>query len=245
MNKTPWFESWFDTPFYHILYKNRDYSEAEIFIKNLLDYLNPPKNSNVLDLACGKGRHAIFLAKNELNVTGVDLSTQSIEHAKKFEQSNLNFDTHDMREVYKTNHFDYILNLFTSFGYFDNEADNFKAIKAMSEGLKPDGTLVIDFMNSFKVAYNLREKETIVRDDILFKISRKLDSKTFVKSIEFVHEKKKFAFEERVQALTQKDFEKYFKEANLKIVEVFGNYNLDYFSKNSSDRLILVAKKIS
>ena len=62
-----WFETWFDTPYYHILYKDRDFAEAENFISLLIKYLKLPENSKIIDLACGKGRHSIFL--NQLGLS--------------------------------------------------------------------------------------------------------------------------------------------------------------------------------
>ncbi|MEN8885269.1 MAG: methyltransferase domain-containing protein, partial [Winogradskyella sp.] len=80
-SKKQWFASWFDTPYYHILYKDRDYSEAQVFMDNLTNYLNIPNGGKILDLACGKGRHSVYLNKLGYNVTGVDLSEKSITHA--------------------------------------------------------------------------------------------------------------------------------------------------------------------
>ena len=83
-NKKKWFESWFDTPYYHLLYKHRDDKEAHKFIKNLMQFLKIDKDQNILDLACGKGRHSIFLNKLGYRVTGVDLSSQNILQAQKY-----------------------------------------------------------------------------------------------------------------------------------------------------------------
>ena len=91
-----WYTSWFDTPFYHILYKDRDTEEASFFMKKLTSFLELSKNETILDLACGKGRHAKYLNKMGFDVTGVDLSTSSIEYAKQFENENLHFEVHDM-----------------------------------------------------------------------------------------------------------------------------------------------------
>jgi len=119
MPNKEWFASWFDSPYYHKLYDHRDYSEAELFISNLITYLAPPKSSRALDLACGKGRHSAQLAKNGLKVTGVDLSQESIDHAISLNIDNTSFYTHDMRKPFRINYYNYIFNLFTSFGYFD------------------------------------------------------------------------------------------------------------------------------
>ena len=79
-----WFQSWFNTPYYHILYQNRDYKEAELFIKNLVRYLNlDALDDSILDLACGQGRHSIFLNSLGFRVTGIDLSEKSIKHANE------------------------------------------------------------------------------------------------------------------------------------------------------------------
>src|SRR5688500_2509825 len=114
-----WFSTWFDSPYYHILYNNRDEQEAEQFMDKLLAYLHPKPHEKVLDLACGKGRHSVYLNQKGFDVTGIDLSEQSIAYARQFENERLHFAVHDMREVYQPETFDFILNLFTSFGYFE------------------------------------------------------------------------------------------------------------------------------
>jgi len=139
-----WFQSWFNTSYYHLLYRNRDYKEAEVFIKNIVKYLNLDKDDSILDLACGKGRHSIFLNSLGFNVTGLDLSKNSIKEAKTRESSSLHFDVHDMRNLYNTQ-FEVVLNLFTSFGYFEKDLDNFKVIQTIKSSLKQNGIGVIDF----------------------------------------------------------------------------------------------------
>jgi len=120
---TSWFASWFDSPYYHVLYKDRDDSEAADFMDRLTQYLHLHPSSKILDLACGKGRHSRYLSSLGYDVTGVDLSTQSITFAKKFEKENLKFAVHDMCLPYKNAAFNTVFNLFTSFCYFDNELD--------------------------------------------------------------------------------------------------------------------------
>ena len=124
MNKdtTTWFTSWFDTPFYHILYKDRDHAEAQHFMDTLTEYLNIPEGGSILDLACGKGRHSIYLNTLGFDVTGADLSENSIVFAKQFENNTLHFEVHNMCKPFNKP-FDAVFNLFTSFGYFEkNEA---------------------------------------------------------------------------------------------------------------------------
>ena len=68
MSSKEWFAEWFDTTYYHTLYKNRNDEEAEQFISKLLSFLNLKENASVLDLACGKGRHSVTLNKHDLTV---------------------------------------------------------------------------------------------------------------------------------------------------------------------------------
>ena len=142
-----WFTEWFDTPFYHQLYKSRNYAEAPFFIDNLEKTLHFKQSDAFLDLACGKGRHSIYLNSKGYDVTGIDLSQNNIEAANQSQNKHLHFFVHDMRETFRPNSFDFVLNLFTSFGYFEDNYDNFRAIKAISENLKSGGKLVLDYIH--------------------------------------------------------------------------------------------------
>ncbi|HIL66534.1 MAG TPA: class I SAM-dependent methyltransferase, partial [Flavobacteriales bacterium] len=170
-----WFVHWFDSPYYHTLYKNRDEKEAQAFIDNLVQHLQITKGSKLIDIACGKGRHATYFNSLGLDVVGVDLSPNSIASATKNANATLQFSVHDMREVYQENSFDVVTNLFTSFGYFEENTDEQKAINAMASNLKSEGVLIIDFMNVKKVIANLVASEQKTIDGITFDISRKIE----------------------------------------------------------------------
>lgn len=234
-----WFSSWFDTPYYHILYKNRGEEEAREFMRNLVSFLKLPTGAEVLDLACGKGRHSIFLNKLGYDVTGVDLSANSIAYARQFENPSLRFDTHCMCKPLEQK-FDAVFNLFTSFGYFEEEEENFKAIQAIKEELKPGGYGVIDFMNVKKVIEELIPSEVKTVKDIDFHISRKVEDGFILKNILFQDEGEEHFYTEKVRALELEDFEEYFSKAGLELLHCFGNYQLEPYNEQQSDRLILV-----
>ncbi|MCB9359727.1 MAG: methyltransferase domain-containing protein [Flavobacteriales bacterium] len=238
-----WFEDWFDSPYYHILYKNRDMIEAESFISNLLSFLKPLKTDLLLDVACGKGRHAKTINDFGFCVDAFDLSENSIKSAKQFENEQLHFYVNDIRNPLKNNHYNFAFNLFTSFGYFDDDKDNVLAINAIAESLKPNGTLVLDFMNASKIIANLVESETKTIDGITFIITKKVINNFIVKQIDFEDKGTSYSFQERVKAISQTDFIRYFNLANLKIETTFGDYDLNPFNENTSERLIIVAKK--
>lgn len=246
-----WFASWFDTPYYHILYKDRDYAEAQLFMDNITNYLNLPEEAKILDLACGKGRHSIYLNQLGFDVTGADLSENSILEAKKSENKTLHFEVHDMREPFEEK-YDAIFNLFTSFGYFENDQDNLSTLKAIKDSLSEYGFAVIDFMNTVHVLDNLVAKEVKTVENIDFHIKRFHIDGYIYKEIDFEDTRaegersgakgQKFHFTEKVKALTLQDFETMMEEAGIYLLDTFGDYKLKKFYKNESERLIMVFK---
>ena len=231
---------WFDSDYYHVLYKHRDYNEARNFIDNIIEYLDLKKGSKILDLACGIGRHSIYLDKIGFKVIGTDKSPNNIKKAKASKNQDISF--LQMEMIDDTNHkYDVIFNLFTSFGYVNHDY-NLKTIKNIERQLKDDGTVIVDFMNTLFVKKNLVIEETKVIDDLSFKIKRKSDGKHIYKEIKF-HDKKNYFYQEKVMDLSLKDFEKYLIKYNLKIIKTFGDYNLNEFDIENSERLIMVIKK--
>lgn len=240
-NTSTWFTSWFDTPFYHILYKDRDDTEAHAFMDTLTDYLNIPEHGTVLDLACGKGRHARYLNKIGYDVTGVDLSENSIAFAKQFENHRLHFDVHNMCKPYHKK-FDAVFNLFTSFGYFEDDADNLKTISAIKTELNEFGFGVIDFMNSEFVIDNLVPEEVKTVDSIDFHLKRYVEEGYIVKDITFTTDDKLYNFQERVRGFKLADFELLFEQAGVHLLDIFGDYKLRKFNTKTSERLVMIFK---
>lgn len=247
MEKTKeWFGEWFDSPYYHILYKNRDYDEARAFIDALNRYFDFQPEDHILDLACGKGRHSIYLNSKGLHVVGVDLSEQNVAAAQQHANERLEFAVHDMRQVFRPNTFDYVLNLFTSFGYFKTDAEHADAICSAAKSLKPGGTLLIDFLNPYVVVNNLRAQETKTIEGIEFRIRKHFSEEgCIVKEIFFHDQGRDFQFHERVKAIRRWDFERYFTMAGLTLETTFGDYHLNPYVAEESDRMIFVAKKLA
>ncbi len=240
-----WFETWFDSPYYHVLYKDRDEEEAERFLDKLIDFLHPAPNARILDVGCGKGRHAIHLNKKGFDVVGYDLSENSIKHNKQFENDSLHFYLHDMRELFRSNYFDIVMNLFSSFGYFHKDRDNIRCLISQATALKPNGIFVFDYFNCHKIVSLGELKLTKTIDGIEFNIHKKIVDNTVIKSINFIADGKPFHFEEHVELLSKKELEDFFNIAGLHIIHTYGNYDLHNFKLEESDRLILLAQKIS
>lgn len=244
MEKPSWYRTWFNSPYYHILYRDRDEREAALFIDRVMKYFLPPSGSKFLDLACGKGRHSIYINKKGYDVTGVDLSAESIKIAKTEEAGDLHFYVHDMRYPIGNEVFDYVFNLFTSFGYFNMRAENEAVLFASYQNLKPKGYLLIDFLNAEEVIHNLVNKEVKIIGNIEFRISRKHENGQIIKTIEIDDHGQKFEFVEKVAALTRSDFIGMLTQANFEIRDIFGNYQLENFKAEVSPRLIIIARKL-
>lgn len=238
-----WFGEWFDSPYYHVLYKHRDDVEAQSFIDHLIAYFKFSENDHIQDVACGKGRHAIYLNKKGFDVVGLDLSPQNIAFASRHENENLKFHIHDMRFPWKAERFDYILNLFTSFGYFETKGENQQAISSFASGLKKGGKLLIDFLNPYTVINNLVPEEIKRINGIDFHIQKFLDGEYIVKDIKFEDKGKFYAYQERVKRIRRVKFLKYFERANLELIDLFGDYNLNPYIAEKSERMIFVLRK--
>lgn len=243
-----WFETWFNTPYYHILYKDRNFEEAENFIILLINDLQMPDHSKIIDLACGKGRHSVFLNKMGFEVLGLDLSEESIAQNKAFENDSLKFKVHDMRnpifpEVSKVK-VDAVCNLFTSFGYFESEADDKKIFKSVADALKENGFFVLDFLNEQWVKNTLVSEAVITKGNIDFHISKRIEDHHVIKDIIFKDQGEDFHFFEKVKLHTLEEIGSYAEEFGFERVKIFGDYNLETFDLQKSPRCINVFRKI-
>jgi SAM-dependent methyltransferase len=239
-----WFADWFDSPFYHILYKNRDEQEAHLLVDALLRALNLPAGARVLDLACGKGRHAIYLAQKGLDVTGVDISNASISYARQFEHTYLHFYQHDMRLPFRIHYYDAIVNMFTSFGYFETDADHVRTLVNIAKGLNAGGVCLIDFFNALWVRRHLIPEDEKHIDGVHFTMKRHIEGGHVYKSIEVRTPTEHKVYGEKVRLFTLEDFEGMFRKAGLNLLRTYGDYSLAPFDPDQSRRLILVAQKI-
>ena len=240
-----WYETWFDTPFYHTLYQDRNIAEAEFFLQNLIKSLPISKHHSIMDIACGRGRHALYLAAQGFDVTGIDLSPNSISFAQHQAQErglNSSFYVHDMRKA-AHKPVDVVLNLFTSIGYFENTHDNTKAIQAFYNNLNPGGVAVIDFLHAPWVKKHWVSKETVTKGGIVFALQRKFEDGWIQKNISFDHKGKPHTFTEKVRALELTDFQQICQEVGFTINKIFGDYKLTPFNTETAERLILVLQK--
>jgi SAM-dependent methyltransferase len=247
LRQTAWFKNWFDSSFYHQLYRHRDDKEASGFIEALLTELRPPVNARMLDLGCGAGRHARYLASKGFDVTGIDLSLSSILSARQFEKAGLRFYQQDMRLPFGTGQFDIVFNFFTSFGYFKSGEEDLQVIKNISRALKPGGIVVMDYLNVNYSEEHLVPAEEKEIDGIRYRLTRWTDETHFFKSIGIDDGQPglPLTFCEQVAKLYVEDFEYLFEASGMRLQKVYGDYSLAEYDSGISPRTILIAQKIT
>jgi len=238
-----WFESWFDTRYYHLLYRNRDDSEARMFIDRILDEIQFEQDAELLDLACGKGRHAIYLAEKGYTVTGFDLSPSNIETANKDAHAKLRFEIRDMRENLGKESFDGIFNLFTGFGYFESDEENFSVFNSIYDALKPGGLFIFDYLNEPYVRQLKTEKETFEIEGIQFTTHKEFSGRKVIKHIAVKDGSQVYQYAEQVSMYGEKELAAVLKNLGFSIQKTYGDYTLNEYAEASA-RLIITAKKV-
>ncbi|KRP10635.1 MAG: hypothetical protein ABR95_11140 [Sphingobacteriales bacterium BACL12 MAG-120813-bin55] len=240
---TGWYRKWFNAPYYNLLYAHRDDMEAGAFLSGLLDAWDCRESADILDMACGNGRHAAALSEMGHWVTGIDLSGARVREALNRQLEQAEFYIHDIRTPFRVRYYDWVLNLYTSMGYTHSEQDNLNVIKSAALALKPGGRLVIDFLNPYQVRKNLNDFEVQTIDNIVFRITRELTDNSIEKVIVVEDGIQTFTFKESVQLLEPEDFLRYFSQTGLSLRTIYGNYQLEPFDPHTAERMILVAQK--
>lgn len=239
-----WFETWFDSPYYPVLYVHRDEAEAEEFIRLLFSRLGLTPGARVLDLGCGRGRHSIIMHNLGMRVWGLDLSPSRIEEARKSGGPNgPEFLIGDMRSFVLGEPVQMVCNLFTSFGYFSSMEENEKVLRNVNRNLADGGLLVVDFMNTSKVVRELVGEEIIERRGYKFCIRREHNGGFVRKYIQVKDGDKQYDFEECVQALFLEDFKSLLEASGFHLLFTFGDYSLGPYNKEDSPRIIVIAEK--
>ncbi|MCB9184429.1 MAG: methyltransferase domain-containing protein [Flavobacteriales bacterium] len=237
-----WYRHWFGTPYYALLYGHRDDAEAAAWVDAILQRWNLPPGSTLLDLACGRGRHARHFAAHGLRVTGADISAESIGLARA-NVPDARFLVHDMRTPIPGTRFDAICCLFTSLGYFDQLSDDQRVLDAVSAMLPSGGRFVLDFMNTPVVLRDLVAHEEVNCGDVRFSIDRRLDSDVLVKRIVAMDSSGEHRFEERVQALEPEQIAAMALKAGLEIDDRTDGPVLSAYDRERSSRFVLWTRK--
>ena len=246
INHPEWFKFWFNSEAYHCLYGHRSEEEASDLVAKLIRAGIVVAPGRALDAGCGAGRHARALAAAGMTTDAFDLSEQSIAMAKRGVTANPSYKVLDLRvlgqQMEWEGQFDLITNFFTSLGYFGQVEDQKAVIAGFAKAMKDEGTLLVDYLNVPNVLANLVQQETVVKNDVTFTLHRRVHKGWIEKSIQFNWKGEEHHHVERVQALTLHDFKGLFAAHNLRVEQVFGDYELGPWSEQSPRCLMIVRK---
>lgn len=237
-----WYEDHFQEDYLKI-YNHRN-NNAGTELQNIMNFIPYKERQKILDLCCGAGRHSRWFADQKLEVTGVDLSIALLQEAKKqLNSEEITYVRSDMREINFDNEFDIVANLFTSFGYFEEDSENERVFSRVYSALKKGGYFLFDYLNPLFIEGNLVPFSQNSIDDTTIYEYRKIIKDTVVKRIIMKDLYSKRSYEERVKLYSEKQIKKMLERNNLKPLHLFGNYDGSPYFARSSPRLIYICQK--
>ena len=242
----PWYATWFDQDVYDVVYARHDGQEARGLVALICRTLALPPGAPVVDVACGRGRHAVELARQGFRVTGTDLSGRALAIARQRAREagvDVDFRQADMRVPVCTACADAVVNLFTAFGYFEDEADDRRALAAMAQAVRAGGWLVQDFLNAPAVAAGLVPHSTRHEAGLTIEETRWIEGGRVNKRITLHAEgEAPHAFDESVRLYTRADLEALHARCGLEVQHVFGDYDGAPHT-GASPRVVLFSRK--
>ncbi len=237
-----WYTEWFGTRYYKLLYGHRDQRDAKAWVNTILGRSGLAVGAELLDMGCGRGRHAGLFAERGLRVTGIDLSAESISEARSA-WPQATFAVHDMRTAFARERFDAVVCLFTSLGYSADRTDDQQAIDAASAALKPGALFVLDVLNGAIVRKDLVEENCQMEGEVRFTLQRRVEGDTIIKDIHVDDQGCSHRFIERVHAWTADEVQAMIARAGLLLEEMTDGPDTTPFDPLVSDRIVAWARK--
>ena len=241
-----WFEDWFNSEEYLFVYRHRNEEDAQNLFNLIIKNTSLENSSKVLDLACGAGRHSILFAKNNFIVTGIDISENLLCAARRTAAElglQINFIKADLRNINLTDKFHLVINLFTSFGYFETDAENEKMISLAYNCLLDNGYFILDFFNIVYLRDNLIPISYDLINDGIIKQERTIQGNRIIKKISIHRNNSVKYYKESVRAYCKDELVSMISRNKFNIVRIFGSYNAEIFDEHSSPRVIIIAQK--
>lgn len=237
-----WYKEWFGTRYYKLLYGHRDEHEAHEWVLSIAERTGLKAGARVLDMGCGRGRHALSFTQLGAMVTGIDISRESIAEARVLVPE-ADLRVHDMRVPIGTSLFDLVVCLFTSLGYSGVRRDDQLAVNAAAQALKPGGLFVLDLFNGVQAGLTLVKEECQTEKGIRFMINRDLEQGDIVKRISVEDNGCTHTFVERVHAWSAEEVKELVQGAGLVIQAITDGPQGGTFDARTSERIVVWAMK--
>lgn len=243
-----WWEDIYNRDIYFRLYETEDTKLAAEEVEGVINLLKIQPSAKILDLCCGYGRHSVELAKKGFKVVGVDISEKQIQHAiKRVKESNTDviFQIKDARKLDFNEEFDFVINMFLSFGYFKSEKEDKDVLKGVFKALKPGGKFLMDFWNAEKEIRDLKPIITEKIKNISIVKEWKFDAankRLNWKNIVTFPDGQKESWKHSIKAYTVAEIKKLIEEAGLKFEKVYGSLKGEEYTSNSPAAIIVAVK---
>ena len=243
-----WFEDeWFWKTFYGFMFSPEKFVAAEGEVKKVIQ-LTGFQGKNVLDLACGPGRHAVPLAQQGYSVTGIDGSNYLLEKAKRYAAEkavDVEWVHQDMRNFVRENSFELAMSLFTSFGYFERKEEDFLVIQNIFHTLKPGGICIMDVMGKERFAkvyeptitHQLSDGSLLIERPKVVEDWTRIHNQWLLIQGNNVH---KFDF--RLCIYSGQELKNLFLQAGFHSVQLYGDLDGSEYGPQAT-RLVLLARK--
>ena len=246
-NDTPWYTRFYGRDYLEALGPGltNTVREAEFVVSALA--LEP--GNRVLDLACGQARHAVLLAERGIEVTGQDQSAEYLQDARTAATEHgvdLPLVNSDMRTIPFEGHFDAVISMFTSFGYFEPEADKKQVLAEISKALRPDGRVLIDLINrEWVIANNQATARRENSDGTVVLERRELNLQTSRNHVTFTFidrdGKQRDSVGHRIRLYTLTEIIQMMAGADLNFERAYGGFDSEPYTP-STRRMIVIAR---
>jgi 2-polyprenyl-3-methyl-5-hydroxy-6-metoxy-1,4-benzoquinol methylase len=247
-----WFEDWFNHPLYLKVYSHRDDSEANLCVETILritGFDHAQEQVSVLDIACGAGRHAFAFARRGLHVTANDLSRfllGTAENEAIKEELPITFSGCDMRAINLDRQFDLVVQLFSSFGYFETDAEDRTVVRNVKTMLSQDGWYVLDLLNPSWLRRHFVPRTEKTAGELSIIEERTLSSDRVVKRIDIRdadgHE---LSFTESMRLFSPERISGLLESEGLEVIRIAGDYRGSDFDEAVSPRMVIFSRKRS
>jgi SAM-dependent methyltransferase len=243
-----WFnDESFWSEMYPFMFPEERFHLAEDQIEKVLA-LTGFEEGAVLDLCCGPGRHSLALAKRGIPVTAVDSSEFLLSKARaEAARSNLGieFVRNDMRQFVRSNSFNLVINLFTSFGYFDDKADDLKVLQNAYQSLQPGGAVLIEMMGKETLARKYQPTSSTQGADGSLLIERHEICEDWTRVRNewiLVKDGKAQAFSFKIRLYSGQEIKDLLGRAGFEVANVYGDLDGSEYCINAN-RLIAIGRK--
>ncbi|MCB0731826.1 MAG: class I SAM-dependent methyltransferase [Ignavibacteriae bacterium] len=241
-----WYKDWFSSDYYLEVYKHRNFEDTENLVELILSNTDIKPDAKILDAACGAGRYSIKFAERGFDVTGFDLSKSMLEIAENeasIRNLKIDFQHYDLRHFKSEKKFNLVLSLFTSFGYFESDDENFLFPQNAYNYLKEKGYYILDYLNKGYLETNLVENSEKFVEDNKITETRFIKNNRIQKKIIISNGEENKEYLESVKLYSYEEIVKNFENIGFNVKKVFGNYLGENYNKQTSERCIIIFQK--